>query len=440
MISGLMDQPTHQKVGALVGYSNSYVKLSAIFSETILDISEDKKFQAEVELGYNHEGKPRTIKKSVPVTIHGRNAISWADKRRLAAFISPNVTEIIDYNRKADQIFSNSNTLGLNKTILKALQLYTLLQHDKVIYSPDPEQSFALVTTNTEILDFLQYPTETLVRKSGDCDDLVAVFCSLLENAGIATAYVDVPGHVFMAFDAQIPPNKISGSGLEETEVVILYDKVWIPVETTLIGTHPFLTSWKNAANRYYKELAAGNFPEIVPLSDARKVYLPSNYTPGGFKAGPTLAAGALELYSQQVSELFTKTRKEVLNELEARYKTEPLNVFVKNKYALLLIQIADTAKAENVLLEAFELSPSNASVLNNLGNIYYFRDEFDKAIQFYSQAAKFDSEDGEIFINLTKAWMNKGDNNQAKLWFQQALKVDPEMASLYDYLIKELQ
>lgn len=441
IIPDIMNEPTQLKVPALVGFSNAPIKVTALFDETkILAVSEDTKMQATVVMKYRQNGEDKEVNRQVQVVVHGRNAISWSDKRRLASFVSPNVDALINYNKQSDVIFRDAPAFGLNKVLLKAIQVFTVLNKSKFVYSPDPEQSFALVTTNTEILDYLQYPAETLKRKSGDCDDLVTVFCGLLENAGITTAYVDVPGHVFMAFDSGIKPDEVAKAGFEQKDVIVLYEKVWIPVETTLLGTQSFLTAWKSAAERYYKEMTKGNFPEIVPLGDARKVYNPSNFVPVDFKEEPPASAEVLAEYQQQVTELLTRTKREVLKEMENRYKNEPENVFVKNKYAMLLAQIGKDSEADKVLLEALSLSPGNPAVLNNLGNVAYFRGDADRAIDFFTKAANALESDGEIYINLAKACLLKNDKAQAKSYYDKAIGLDNNLASIYDYLAKEIQ
>jgi tetratricopeptide (TPR) repeat protein/sugar lactone lactonase YvrE len=441
-IPEIMTEPSTQKVPALVGFSNTPVKLSALLDEKkVLNRNESMKAQATIEMSYMRDGEKKSVSRQIQITIHGRNAISWTDKRRLASFVNPNVEALINYNKKIDVMFRDAPAYSMNKVVLKSMQVFTILTKSKFVYSPDPEQSFALVTTNTDILDYLQYPAETLVRRSGDCDDLVTVYSGLLENAGINTAYVDVPGHVFMAFDSQIKPNEIAASGFDPKDVIVMYEKVWIPIETTLIGTQSFLTAWKSAAERYYKELANGNFPEIVPMSDARKVYQPSTFVPEKFaEVEPVSNQEVIAEYQQQVSELLTKTKKEVLREMENRYVNEPQNVFVKNKYAMLLAQIGKSADADKILLEALALSPGNPAVLNNLGNVAYFRGDADRAIEFYGRAAAIGDSDGEIFVNLAKAWLMKNDKAQAKTWFQKAVGINGDLASLYDYLAKEIQ
>jgi hypothetical protein len=440
-IPELMNEPSSQKVPALVGFSNTPIKLTALFDESkVLSRTESKKVQATVEMTYLQAGKENKVSRQLQLTVHGRNAISWTDKRRLASFVSPSVDQLVNYNKKIDVAFREMPAFGMNKVLLKAMQVYTILTKSKFVYSPDPENSFASVTTNTDILDYLQYPAETLVKRAGDCDDLVTVFAGILENAGISTAYVDVPGHVFMAFDSQIKPNEIAASGFDAKDVVVMYEKVWIPIETTLIGTQNFLTAWRSASERYYKELAVGNFPEIVPMSDARKVYQPSSYVPSEFKGEPEITTVVLDEYQQQVADLLSKTKKEVLREMEIRYNNEPQNVFVKNKYAMLLAQIGKQAEADKVLLEALALSPGNPAVLNNLGNVAYFRGDADRAVEFFTRAAESAESDGEIYINVAKAYLLKKDKAQAKAFYNKAVGINSDLAALYDYLAKEIQ
>lgn len=57
--------------------------------------------------------------------------------------------------------------------------------------------------------DRVQYATETLDLKSGDCEDLTILLVSLLESVGIRAAFVEVnppqseEGHIFLLFDSQ---------------------------------------------------------------------------------------------------------------------------------------------------------------------------------------------------------------------------------------------
>lgn len=434
-VKGYMDEATIQTAGSLVGFSNTTFKLAALFNESLLELTEDKTVQATVVIKYTDKGEEKTATKTVPFLIHGRNAITWKDKRRLAAFVSTNTEVIIDYVKTVNVQLRNAPTYGLNKQILQAMKLYTALNKSDFTYTPDPEQSFALVTTQTDILDFLQFPAETLVRKSGDCDDLVAVSAGLLENAGVATAYVDVPGHVFLAFDSGIEPKEIVEAGLDPKDVMVQYGKVWIPIETTLLGTQDFFTAWQSAADRYYDELNEGHFPEIVPLADAREVYKPSTFVPKSFDVVPPSVDQMEGEYLTQVRKLLNKTNAQVLTDLKLRHENEPNNLIVKNRFATLNAQLGDLDKAEQIIREGLEISPSNAALLNNLGNIQLQKKYYDLAVQSYLKALENDQTDAEIQINLVKAYLALGKKAKAREAYQAAITQEEKLKELYDFM-----
>jgi len=436
----LMDAPSQIKPPSIVSLSNSTIDLAALFGDQILSFTEDQNLQLEVVVEYSINGKSKKASKSASFVLHGRNAIVWSDKRRLAAFVAPSVSTFVEYDKKSDLIFKDSPSYGLNRSILQAMQTYTVLHDAKYVYSPDPIQSYAMVSSHPELLDYLQYPAETMKRKSGDCDDLVTLYSSLLENAGVPTAYIDVPGHVLMAFDSGVNSEQLESSGFNENEVIVYRNTIWIPIETTLIDKHGFMTAWKRGAERYYTALSREQFPELVPMSDARQIYSPSFYIPDGFEAKLESSQELMSAYNAQLEELLAKMNQAAIKTLESRYQTEPGNTFVKNKYASFLAKIGELDKAERILLEARDISPENPIVLNNLGNIMLIQGNSNRAIEYYSNAAAIDAVDGEILINLCKAYLLKGDKSQAINSFDKAIALDSELNYLYDELKIQLR
>lgn len=434
-VNGLMTQATEVISPSMDSYSNERIKLAAVFPESILDNSEKQNLVLEVTITYLHQGKSTTIQKSTPFTLNGRNAITWSDKRRLSAFVMPNAQDLIEYNKKADYIFRDAPTYQMNKSIIKTLQVYTLLNASGIAYSADPAQSYSRVSVHTDLLDYLQYPTETIKRKGGDCDDLVALMAAVLENGGIAAAYIDIPGHVMLAFDCGIKPQEIAANGMSAREVIMVGDRVWIPIETTLIGKKNFLTAWKTGAERFYQELDNGNFPELIPLAEAWTVFTPSTYTPAGFVAEPPSEKSVMDEYDDLVSQLFAKSKHEAISAMQNRYDTEKNNGYVKNSYATLLAQTGRTEEAKKIFEDALELSPDNPTTLNNLGNICYLNHQLEDAINYYESAANADPTDANILINLCKANIAVGNKQSAKIWFEKAIVMNSELEYLYDDL-----
>jgi len=112
--------------------------------------------------------------------------------------------------------------------------------------------------------DRVQYAHETLNLKSGDCDDLVVLYASLLESVGINTAFVEVRdsqkelAHLYLMFNTSVSP--IQGHLISSNEKRYLMrdnsigqKTIWLPIETTLIN-HGFEQAWKAGALEYLED------------------------------------------------------------------------------------------------------------------------------------------------------------------------------------------
>jgi hypothetical protein len=96
--------------------------------------------------------------------------------------------------------------------------------------------------------DFVQYPSETLKLKGGDCDDLSVLYSSLLESIGIETALVDYRArndvrHVNILVNtkqATLITSNDTKYFVRKNEFGV--DEIWITIETTSLTD--FDTAW----------------------------------------------------------------------------------------------------------------------------------------------------------------------------------------------------
>lgn len=84
------------------------------------------------------------------------------------------------------------------------------------------------------IVDFLQFPSQTLSYKAGDCDDLSILYCSLLESEGIETAFITTPGHICMAFALAADEQTANKSFSRPQDLIFLEGSTWVPFEVTV--------------------------------------------------------------------------------------------------------------------------------------------------------------------------------------------------------------
>merc|ERR1711964_531773 len=82
----------------------------------------------------------------------------------------------------------------------------------------------------------------------GDCDDLSALYATLLEAAGVRTKLVDVGENVFLMFETSV--TQLSDMNVEERLVVQDGGKLWIPIDIKAFGTS-FAAAWRAGAVAY---------------------------------------------------------------------------------------------------------------------------------------------------------------------------------------------
>lgn len=432
IVSGVTNEPTRVSTQNLVGFANTTIPLSLILPEAVLENTDTRTVQLTIKLSYKVGGTAMKLERAEPFTLHSRNAIHWGDKRRLASFVATGVEPIMEFNAAFEAALSDPDEFGLNEPLLQALRLYTALADLNLRYVPDPEFNYSVLSTGAGGLDYVRYPAETLVRRQGDCDDFVVLFAGLLENAGVQTAYVDVPGHVFLAVNTGLRPHELTAAGLSAREVIIDDGYGWVPIETTLVGDHDFMTAWKAGIDRFNSEVQKGHYPEIVSMAEARKTYAPASYVPSTFSAALQLSGKTASNYQKSLGQLRTVLRNEAVMGLESRYHREPGNVFVKNRYAILLAKNNEFDRAEGVLLEALDLSPENAVILNNLGNLAFLRNDFERAIRHYSEAFLIHGNDAEICLNLYASYLKTGNKVKAEEWLGKAIELEPTIKSKY--------
>ncbi len=76
-----------------------------------------------------------------------------------------------------------------------------------------------------------------------------------------------------------------------------------------------------------------------------------------------------------------------------------------------------DMALAEHYLMKAYELAPTNYSVLENLGTLYAIRGEVNKALYFFKESYKANPDNKQIYSNIAIAYRQLGKPEEAALW-----------------------
>ena len=90
--------------------------------------------------------------------------------------------------------------------------------------------------------------------------------------------------------------------------------------------------------------------------------------------------------------------------------------------------QMADTQAAP--LLEKLKTDPSNASLLSDIGNIYYDTQNYPVAIDYYERALKVQPANAGVRTDLGTAYWYMGNADSAIAEFTKALAEEPNKAN----------
>lgn len=257
-VDRFMDVPTVSPPVLLQPDQEADVPLTAVFNERIHHLVTAVVREASVTVTATPADQVDD-RYQARVMIMGRNA--WnGDVLTLRHFVTPDDPDVLRYSR--DVLLQARDSLtGVGRTMeqfLKARLLFTDFAGG-LQFVHDPRLS----------ADYVQYASETLTRRGGDCDDMAVLFASLLGSIGIPTAFVDVvpPGrpdssHIYLLFDTGIDPRFGHMISNNPKRYVVRRNSrgeqtIWIPVETTAID-RGFDEAWTRGAREYFDDVEIG--------------------------------------------------------------------------------------------------------------------------------------------------------------------------------------
>ncbi len=397
--------------------------LRAAFDAAILHATESR-LTGEVKVTYEYMRNQHTTAAAVDFALSGRNYLTWDDPSKAAAFVTfddPRVEAFLAQVRrvkldtsKAPWFFRYNMAEAL--AVFNALKAYGLTYHLDAV---TPFPSLADTSNGSQYrLDTIQYPAELLCKSVGDCDDLSVLYASLLQSAGLPTALVSIPGHLFMMFDTQIDTSQRRSLPLAPSQFVEHRGTLWIPVETTMIPSAGFAEAWAAAAARYdttwkiYEVAACQTKYPPIPTDILR---VPCNLLPfPDFAPALQNDLAALETAKDQ-------WLQKVEDILEINAPNLPIFEAVKarNICTVLLGQNDEYARAKAQIQKIFLRDSTNAPAWNNLGNVEFVTGRFAEAERAYNQALLLNRHSRGTYLNLA-------------MLYQMMIDAAPQQAALY--------
>jgi tetratricopeptide (TPR) repeat protein/sugar lactone lactonase YvrE len=402
------------------------VPVTLTFNNTVLELTEDTPVQVDIRLSYFEDNAEKVVSQNAPLSLYSRNAISWNEKARIASFITPKDAPVVEFSRQAIRAFlPQLKTTTVMKPLAKAMLFFESMKALNISYVQDPKTPFAEASKNPTILDYVQFPRETLRRRTGDCDDTTALLSSLLESIGVETALIDTPGHIFMM--ANIEENDPAVIGLPIERFVEYRNSYWIPIETTKLSAG-FLDAWQTAATEVRRGKDNGTV-DFVAFSQAGDKYAPVTLIENDPNQPAFPEAAVTATFPQMLAQLEAERYANRVKAIQEKMAQDPKDSNLKIQLGMIYVEGRNPTEAEALFKSLLqdESIGIQAAAQNNLGNIAYIKGDFEAAAKAYADAANLDPSDAGITINRARAAWKLKNNQDVEKFLAEARQHLPE-------------
>ena len=429
----MMDNP-HSETITLPPKSEEEYDIGVSFSSDVLTSKKatfDNLVQPEVSVSYKQGGEEKLAQKKLESSyVLGKGKLTWSNPDMIACYVTPADAVVDKFARNFIQYYTPVLNDYFGRTNLgRAIILYDALGTHGLVYNIDLETPFLDIADDKSAFDTVKYPGDMLRDKIGDCDDLTALFGSLMANLGIETMFLDVfkpgSGHIFLMFDSGVKPDDVKKYFLDETEVVVLNDKVWIPVEATLVGK-PFFSAWKQGALKY-NEMKAEDFVNEISVKEASAKYIAgSHITPD---MPMPIIDGINDLLKEDIKQYGMWLEQIVYNAVGNSLTKAEDYYDAGVKY----MEFGRYKEAIEMLETSINMKPVFPDAINTLGVCYTKKEKYTKAIEFYEKALGQSGEHAGYMLNIAIAHFMMGNKGMAKQKYNEVILIDPVFAGKLD-------
>lgn len=402
------------------------VPIVALFNERkVLDITESTIVSALISVSYSQDGRPYKVEKSAQLRIQDRNAITWDDDRKPAAYVTYKDPAIIDLASTITRVSVTRDDVG-DANFRTAIALHESLRGYGIVYRVDPTTPFSSTSAKRDAIDYLQFPRNTLQIKAGDCDDLSILYSSILQASGIDTAFITIPGHIYIAFALKSTPREAASLFSDSGNLIIKGDRAWVPLEVTMLGS-PFLDAWQTGAKEW-KSAIANDTARFYPLAEAWEEYEPVGQV-GEFDSGRFIAYDRISsVFSKEFDRFVQREIYAQTSTLQAQGQTKQDNPKTLNGMGTIYAKYGDRQKARAYFEKAIK-GQRYAPAVINLGTIEMLDGNLKQAASLYAEALGKNPANASLLLQLVRISNLQGDYQASTSYYQRLKELDADLA-----------
>ncbi|HTX72601.1 MAG TPA: hypothetical protein VMC79_07220 [Rectinemataceae bacterium] len=426
-----MDEAKDAEVPVLVRPGAAgQITLYGLFSDSILDVVEATKLPVSVKLEYSQYGKTYSDEYVGTLDVLDRNAITWDDDRKAAAFISARDPEVIKLAKGVAVATKDFVNPVINQNLQLAMAVHETLRVSQMAYVKDPAS--ALETSNKQVVDYILFPQQTLGYNSGKCGDLTVLYCSLLESVGVPTALITVPGHILMAVDLEMSPAEAEHTFSRSSDLIIRDGHVWLPIETTE-RAKGFEVAWEEGAAQW-RDGTAKKVAAFYPVHDAWKEYQPVVYAGDPVKVPKYDLTAASRAFRGELARYVESELGPRVAALQLGIRKSPGDVKQINALGVLYARFGQLDKASEQFSVALAKKTTEPALIN-MGNILFLRGSYAEALGNYTKALRMTPDDPKLLLAVSRTNAALGKYVELSVSFGKLKSIDPALASQYSYL-----
>jgi len=408
------------------------VELSGLFTDELMEITEGTKASAKISLSYMMEEEEHSLNYTPSLEFHNRNALSWDDDRKIASFVTAKDPEILSFSKPVVSWIGEVKNPAIDENLQKGMALFEAVKAYGIRYEIDPSTPFSELSEKAMAIDFLQFPRQTLTYTSGDCDDLSALYTSLLEAVGVETAVITIPGHIYAAFALDAAPDEARRMISRSDTLIFREEKAWVPVEITM-SQDSFEKAWQEGAKEW-RENNSRDQARLYPTRDSWQTYQAVGFREGSGGIRLPERAAVLSAFRETLNRHIDREIYPQVGKIQGRIASGGSPYKYENKLAVLYARHGLYERA----LEELEQIVSRREyppALVNLGNIHFLRKEYEDALGYYQRVLDHNGENRTALLGVSRCNHELENYGFVAKTYKRLKSLAPDLAMRFAYL-----